>query len=105
MANRMKGEVALQYDGATYQMRLDFNALAEFEAMLGGELNALAVLQDPAGLNATRTRALFWAGLKQCHPDMTLGLAGSILSANMDKLGDAMGAAFPEAEAGNVAAG
>lgn len=105
MANKHKGEVALEYGGATYSMRLDFNALAEFEEAIGGDVNALVVLQNPQGLDAKKTRALFWAGLKQCHPDMTLERAGLILSANMHKLGDAMGAAFPEAAPGNVAAG
>lgn len=105
MANRIKGEVALSHDGTTYRMRLDFNALAEFEEQVGGDANALALLQNPAALTALRTRALFWAGLKQCHPDMTLELAGRILSSNMDKLSEAMGAAFPDAEPGNAAAG
>lgn len=105
MANKIKGEVALHHEGATYGMRLDFNALAEFEAMIGGDANAMQVLQNPAGLNATKTRALFWAGLKQCHPDMTQELAGKILSANLDKLSEAMGSAFPDAEPGNGAAG
>lgn len=105
MVNKVKGEVTLDYDGVTYSMRLDFNALAEFEDAIGGDVNALTVLQSPSGLNAKKTRALFWAGLRQCHPDMTLEMAGSILSANMHKLGDAMGAAFPDAEPGNAAAG
>lgn len=105
MANKIKGEVALQHDGATYRMRLDFNALAEFEAEIGGDANAVLILQNPAGLNATRTRALFWAGLKQCHPDITKEMAGQILSSNLDRLGDAMASAFPDAEPGNVAAG
>jgi len=105
MANKIKGEVALQHDGATYRMRLDFNALAEFEDIIGGDANALAILQNPAALNASRTRALFWAGLKQFHPDMTLELAGSMLSGNLDKLGVAMANAFPDAEPGNAAAG
>jgi hypothetical protein len=105
MVNKVKGEVALQHDGATYSMRLDFNALAEFEDFLGGDANALEVLQDPKQLNAKKTRAIFWCALRQCHPDMTQELAGQILSGNMDKLGEAMSAAFPDAEPGNVAAG
>lgn len=105
MVNAVKGEVTLQFDGAAYRIKLDFNAFAEFEAEIGGDANAMQMLQNPAGLNATKTRALFWAGLKQCHPDMTKELAGQILSANLDKLGDAMATAFPDADLGNVAAG
>lgn len=98
MVNAVKGEVALQYDGATYRMRLDFNALAEFEAEAGVE-NALVALQG--GMNARNTRALFWAGLRQCHPEITLAEAGHILTANMDRLGDALASAFPDATPGN----
>lgn len=105
MVNKHKGEVALEYDGATYRMRLDFNALAEFEGIVGGDANALSMLQNPADLNASKTRALFWAGLKQCHPEIQIETAGAILSANLDKMSEAMGAAFPDAEPGNAAAG
>lgn len=100
MANPIKGEVALEHDGVTYSMVLDFNALAEFEGETGKR--AMEVLADPDRMSATEMRALFWAGLKQRHPEITLGDAGRILSANIDKLGTAMMQAFPEAQPGNA---
>lgn len=100
MANPIKGEVALQHDGVTYSMVLDFNALAEFEGETGK--SAMAVLADPDRMSVTELRALFWAGLRQRHPDITLIDAGRILTTNFDKLGDAMKTAFPEAQPGNA---
>lgn len=101
MANRIKGEIALQHEGRDYVMVLDFNALADFEEEAGIE-NALDELADKRGLNARKTRALFWCGLKQRHPEMTRAQAGSILSANLDKLGEALSAAFPDPAEGEA---
>lgn len=103
MVGNIKGEVALDHDGAAYRMRFDFNAMADFEQLLGGDANAMEILAKP--LNATRMRAMFWAGLRQCHPDMTLELAGEILSTNIDKLDAAIGSAFPDAKPGKMEAG
>lgn len=100
MANKIRGQVELQHGDQTYVMVLDFNALAEFEEEAGVE-NALAALANPGALNAAKTRALFWCGLRQMHPEMSKEEAGKILTANLDKLGDALAAAFPEAPAGN----
>lgn len=106
MANKIKGEVSLRHGGKSYEMVLDFNALAEFEEAAGVE-NAIEAIQNPGALNAKKLRALFWAGLRQRHPEMTMELAGSILSGNLDKMGEAIGTAFPdpdpgaEADAGN----
>lgn len=94
MANNIKGEVALQHDGIDYKLLLDFNALAEFEHETGVD-NALAALQDAKGLGAGRMRILFWTGLKQHHPEITKDEAGRILTANFDKLGEALASAFP----------
>lgn len=98
MANKIKGETALSYDGAEYSLVLDFNALAEFEDAIGAK--AMPILQDPSGMSIKQMRALFWAGLKQRHPEITLEDAGRILSANFDKLGEALSASFPDAEEG-----
>lgn len=105
MTNKIKGEVALEHEGKPYTMVLDFNALADFEAETGIE-NAIPVIQDPGSLGAAKLRALFWAGLRQRHPDMTLALAGKILTGNLSKMGEALSSAFPDTEpdAGNAPA-
>lgn len=99
MANAIKGEVSLEHDGKSYTMVLDFNALADFEGETGK--SAMAVLSDPDRMTVTEMRALFWAGLRQRQTAITLAEAGRILTANLDKLGDAMKAAFPEPKPGN----
>lgn len=99
MANKIKGEVGLEHEGKRYTMALDFNALADFEEEAGVD-NAILAVQDPGRLGASKLRALFWAGLRQRHADMTLELAGQILSANLNKLGEAIATAFPDPEPG-----
>lgn len=96
MANRKRGEFELEQDGATFRGVLDFNALAEFEDRTGE--NALEILADGAGLKVTHMRTLMWAGLRQFHPDITLQQAGSLLSENQHKLGEALASAFPDDE-------
>lgn len=98
MVNKIKGEVALSYGGVAYSLALDFNTLAEFEDAIGEK--AMPILQDPAGMSIKQMRALFWCGLKQHHPEITLEEAGRILSANFDKLGEALSASFPDEDAG-----
>ncbi|WP_417257353.1 GTA-gp10 family protein [Celeribacter sp.] len=86
MANGFKGEISLKYEGEDYTMVLDFNALCDFEGETGK--NALTALDgmESGNVSASDLRALMWAGLRQNHPDMTLALAGSILSENADAI-------------------
>lgn len=99
MANNIKGEVALQHEGKTYTMVLDFNALAEFEDATGR--NAAEVLASPETMGISLARSLFWAGLQRHHPGLTLTEAGDIMQGNMDKLPAAVQAGTPEPAAGN----
>lgn len=100
MANRIKGEVALQHGGKSFTMVLDFNALAEFEDATGRA--AAEVLDDPKAMTISLARTLFWAGLQRHHPGLSMLEAGDILQSNMDKLGVAVAASAPEPEPGNV---
>lgn len=101
MANGFKGEVALTHDGQPYTMVLDFNALCDFEGETGK--NALTALEgmESGDVSASDLRALMWAGLRQRHPEMTLQLAGSILSENTDAIQRASAAARPDVPPGN----
>lgn len=99
MANKIKGDVTLSHAGRSLTMRLDMNALADFEGVTG--LNAVEVLSR-GQLSITHMRALIHAGLQGHHPEVSLREAGEILQANMGALGEAIAAAFPEAEAGNA---
>lgn len=105
MANEFKGEIAMKYEGKSYRMVLDFNAMCDFEAETGK--NALVALEgmERGEINASDTRALMWAGLRQYHEDMTLPLAGKILSKNIDAVARAASASMPEGEdSGNAPA-
>lgn len=100
MANRFKGEISLTHEGQSYTMVLDFNALCDFE-----EVSGRNALTDPEALNvetmsAVELRQLMWAGLRQRHPEMTLQLAGAILSSDTDALKRASAAALPDDEPG-----
>ena len=98
MANGFKGEIGLTYEGQSYTMVLDFNALCDFEGETGK--NALTELEgmEAGALSASDTRALMWAGLRQRHPDMTLQLAGCILSENADAIQRATAVIAAEAD-------
>lgn len=98
MANAFKGEVGLTYDGQCYTVVLDFNALCDFEGETGK--NALTALDgiETGEVSASDLRALMWAGLRQRHPDMTLQLAGSILSSDVGAIQRAAAAATPETD-------
>lgn len=99
MANAFRGEVGVTHAGLSYTMVLDFNALCDFEGETGK--NALTVLEsmERGGVNASDLRALMWAALRQNHPDMTLPMAGQILSENVDAIAQLSGAMMPEPDA------
>lgn len=109
MAKRAKGEVSFEHDGKSFTLVLDFNAIAEFED-LAGVPNGLAALEGEmkaldGQMSAKTARALFCAGLRGNHPDLTLVEAGRLLTSNVSALNEAMTAAFPKADstaAGNA---
>lgn len=98
MANGFKGEVALKYGDESFTMVMDFNALCDFEGETGKD--ALKFMEDMENGEASvvEIRVMMWAALRQLHPDMTLQLAGRILSENADAIQRAAAAAAPAAE-------
>ncbi|ALJ80754.1 GTA-gp10 family protein [Ketogulonicigenium vulgare] len=81
MAQQLKGEVTAKYDGQSYKLVLNFNALCDFEDVTGR--NGLTLVdQIEAGepINARDMRYLIWAALRQHHLDATVGLAGLIIT-------------------------
>ncbi|RRH71994.1 GTA-gp10 family protein [Falsigemmobacter faecalis] len=102
MANPFKGEIALTHAGRNWTLRLDFNALCDFEGETGK--NALQALEglERGDVTASDLRALMWAGLRQEAPEIDLQTAGRILGENQDALIRAATAASPEDEPGNA---
>lgn len=92
MANRYKGEVTIDLDRAR-TLRLDYNAFAEFEGVIGRPWNYYVQLIASAQslppdeqVNATLEllgvrvlRALLWAGLVHEDPKLTVRQAGDLM--------------------------
>lgn len=105
MANGFTGQLSLEYEGKQYRLTLDFNAMADFEGRTGKD--SLAVIQryeETGKISMVDLRALFWAGLSQDHPELTLKDAGLIMSANTGALAKLLEAMAPEQDANPPAA-
>ena len=104
MANKHRGEVELEVDGQTWTLRYSANALCELEDALNlGVAEIVETLQNPKGVRIKTLRALLWAGLRDRHPEMTLAMAGDLLTATgvptaFEHVGQAIGRAFPQAK-------
>lgn len=127
MANPQKGEVSFEADGKTWTLRYSANALCELEDHLSrGVVDIASELQSwgppvgPDGKSSGETperaaervklirlgtlRAVFWAGLRDHHPDIDIRHAGDLLVAAGGAMGglalvaDAFAQAFPEPE-------
>jgi hypothetical protein len=82
MANRERGEVALEVDGRTYTFCLDLNALTELEALFSTpdrEVSFVEVVGKAEQGHAKYIRGVFWAALKRHHPDITLMEAADVI--------------------------
>ncbi|MCJ8139564.1 hypothetical protein [Falsirhodobacter halotolerans] len=79
-------------------MALDFNAMCDFEEKTGkNALQTLEAIEKKIGdVSITDMRILMWAALKQFHEEMTLPLAGKIMSENIDAVARAISIASPE---------
>jgi len=111
MANPQKGEVEFQVAYKTYKFILSINAMCELEDALGdGVMNVLQQLQDPTKVRFKLVRAVFWAGLHDCHPDINVEDAGKLISElginpSMEIVAKAVALAFPEVVASPLAQG
>ena len=103
MANSVNGEVAFSVEGKDYTFRLDLNALCEAEEHVPG------IMEGGVKVKSFKTvRAIFWAGLQEHHPGLSLKEAGRIAQAygvgEAGKLiGEGMKRSFPKAEGGEGA--
>lgn len=103
MANADRGEVALVAAEKTYTLRMSINAVAEIENYLDLGVNDLAAMvRNPADFRISTWRVLLWGALREFHPcsieeaGEIMGVAG--VDATVDKVGEAMKLAFPEAK-------
>lgn len=111
MANRETGGVDFTANGKTYTLRFSTNALCELEDATGkGAIAVAEEMNSPNNVRIKTLRAMFWAGLTDCHEGITIRDAGDIMGEiGVDKagplIGEAFQAAFPDAEAGETEKG
>ena len=104
-ARALIAEVKVDVHGTDWTLRLDFNALAEFEEKTGSNaMQEMAKIESGEG-SIVMLRHFVWSCLRYHHPDVTLAQAGDVLSHDPQALGTAVAAAFGEPEEGGEAPG
>lgn len=91
----MFAEVTAKVDGEDMTLRIDFNALAEFEEKTGQKALAAIDEIESGAISMVTLRHFVWAGLQYHHPGCTVAKAGDFLSADPDALGRAFETALP----------
>ncbi|HCO90501.1 MAG TPA: hypothetical protein DIT40_05965 [Alphaproteobacteria bacterium] len=113
MGNQIKGRVDFECGAVTYSLQFTANGLCELESEAGCSAIVFLKKLDAAGedLNFSDIRLLFWAGLQEHHPDLTLRDAGRVitdlggLEPAMTLVEQAVTLAFPDAKAGGSGTG
>lgn len=106
MANPIKGEVDLPVDGKTFTLCLGINEIVELETVTDtGIVEIAGWFADRSKLRVGNMRAVLWASLQKHHPEISLEGAGEMIGKVgllpiVERLADAIQAAFPEAETG-----
>jgi hypothetical protein len=100
MANKQKGEVVFEADGKAYTLTYSINALCELESAFDGTVTDIFAATS-GKKRFTTLRTVFWAGLTDHHPGLSLVDAGKIMHAlGLNKAdavaGEAFRLAFPE---------
>lgn len=104
-ANPLKGETDLKAGEVTYTLALSINELVKLEQLLDvGIIEIADWFNDRTKIRVGNMRAILWAALQRHHSELTLEDAGDIIAAAglgviVEKLGAAVQASFPEAEA------
>ncbi|MBY6160033.1 gene transfer agent family protein [Mameliella alba] len=105
MSKAMIAEVSVEISDKAWTLRLDMNALAEFEEATGQ--NALEAIEafETGEVSIVKLRHLIWASLKYHHPDVTLAQAGDVISHDPEALTRALAEFMPKADDPGVAEG
>jgi len=109
MANANKGEVEFEASGTVYKLSFSANALCEIEDALGMNVEVvIAELITAKNVKLGQLRILFWQGLRDHLPDITLDETKAILRtmkpADMGRLiGEAFVRSMPAAPEGEAA--
>lgn len=103
MANKVRGEIAAEFNGAPIKLALTTNAICELEDRADRSINdVLAEIGDPKRARMKTIRLLFWALMLEAKPDATERDAGALIdgmAGDHDRIMTAaIVAAFPDAE-------
>lgn len=106
MANRHRGEVALEIEGKVYTLHAGINAVAEAENVFSTadrRVTYQEIAQHAINGSVTHIRALIWAMLRKHHRDLSLSDVGDLIDlAGMDaierKFSDLVRANVPDPE-------
>lgn len=80
MANSLRGQVDFDAGGKLYKLSFSTNALVELEEKLDMSVNEIAKLMgEPERFRMKTLKVVFWAGLQDYQPGLTLEAVGEIL--------------------------
>jgi len=96
MANKERGEVAVQIGKQSYTLCFSTNAIAEIEQVGDASIMVLMAQYVTEGRAAT-TRLMLWGALRKFHPDISLLDAGDMLDDCTHEDGKSVGEAIGEA--------
>jgi hypothetical protein len=102
MSNPTNGLIGFDAAGRRWTLVYSVNALCRVEDALGeGAMAIAAMMADPAKVRVGPMRTMFWAGLADHHPELTLEGAGELMDAiglptAMEYVAKALTAAFPK---------
>lgn len=104
MANRERGEVGFKVEGQEHILSYSANALCELEEALGEGIHDISLkMQDAAQFKLGMLRTIFWAGLIDNRPGVSMDdvkkmLAKLKISEVQSLIAEAFTLAFPQAE-------
>ena len=104
MANKHRGEIAVDLNGEPVKLRLTVNSICELEELDGRSITEILEAVSQPNVKMLLLRKFFWALMLDDNPDATLEDAGKIVTAlqgrHTEILADAVAMAFPEAQEG-----
>lgn len=106
MANKFLGEISAQsVDGRDWMLRMDMNAMCEFEDVTGQSAIEAFQKAEQGKASISMMRQVVFAAMRRHHPEATIQDAGDILSADPQVVQALMDAARPDATPGKRRAG
>lgn len=103
MTRRDEGESTFDYEGQTFRLRFDFNAMVDFEELTDKRMLTVLDEMSEGTARAKDTRALFWAMLQKHHRGITQEAAGEMVLVGMAALMAAAESAMPRPDPDAVA--